>query len=584
MNYERNQVSDSTFYFVIIILLLISYFPAFTGDYIGDDVGRLAALQGSVRLLEMLSGSLGDRPVLVISIWVDRYVLNLSPGMMRIETLLFFGFIALLMRKIVNELDQRLSLGVNPAWRDSIILLYSIHPLHTQGLTHIVQRGIVYSSLGGLLATYLLIKNNFKWRSLGWRLALLVWMLALLAKPNIAFLPLFWVILAFKLHIERNNILALVGFFFMLLIPVLNYKIGEFNVQDLGETTPLNYFATQAKALLIYAKLIILPIDLKFNHDVGVPMGKLWWPGLILWPAYLLIVALWVQLAKHWTIGIFILGALLAFTPESSIFPIMHPIFEHRTLFPMVFMAISAILMLRDRKTTKRHIAALAMLVILSVTLSLHRNQQSQRFSVWAERELGNTCYLDYMQLQLLERLLDGGYFLEARRGLDRLKLCDDKKNNLFCFEALYNFSAEPGHSPGALNELKTCVHSELNLKKWTRAAINSLVVKKISKILPADRNCLLEDFLSAQLRSFKESRKDYATEINFYATVAEGCLKESVTKAYPDTRFQVLKIRTIKRYHFGVNDDKLASDLAKAPQTPDYDYLRTLLESAPKL
>jgi hypothetical protein len=135
------------------------------------------------------------------------------------------------------------------------------------------------------------------------------------------------------------------------------------------------------------------------------------------------------------------------------------------------------------------------------------------------------------------------------------------------------------------LNILKQCVHSDLNWEKPSRLGINSLVIKKIDKVIsPELKACYAEDFFSTQLRYFKKFRGKFVEEINFYAMSADKCLAILAKDTSAEATFQKLKIRTIKRHHFGIPDDTLASDLAKSPQAPDYDYLRTLLETAPTL
>ena len=588
MSLKNRSLPDLFIFAITIILLAIAYFPSFTGEFIGDDIARITEIDtlGDASIGKILESGLADRPILVLSLWTDRHFFGLSGGMMRLETLLLFGFLALAMRKLVNELSQRFHAEISPWWRDGLILLFCLHPLHSQALTHVCQRGIVLSSLGAILTTYLLVKSNFDWKKLSWRIALLIWMLALLSKPNIAFMPVFWVMLVFSLRFDRKCLFSLIPFFVMLLLPVLNYTVGEFNVQEASQTAePLNYFLFQGRALLLYAKLIIFPLGLRFNHDMHNPLSPEWWPGIALWISYisLTIWALWQKNNKLF--GVFVGGAFLAFLPESSIFPIMHTVFEHRTFFPMVFMTIATVFALRSLSFKLWSTLVIAVMVIVSITLNYKRSLQTQKLSSWAETELSHTCKLEYLQFYLLHRLIVENHYAEARRGLDKISNCTDKEVILPCLEAVYSFSQSPSLDQKSMSTLKACLHSDKAWDKPLRQSINSLVIQKVhSTSNDKQEACLMEDFMSAQLRIFKIFREKYQTEINFYAMSAEKCLSSLSQTSTPEATFQKLKIRTIKRYHFGVPDLTLANDLAKAPDTEDYNYLRSLLETAPKL
>jgi hypothetical protein len=484
------------------------------------------------------------------------------------------------MRRIVADLAQRLEMVVHPNVRDVVIALYCLHPLHTQALTHVVQRGIVLSSLGGLVATILLLKVDFDWRKTGWKLALLAWILALLSKPNIAFLPIFWVGLAFYLKVPRKNIISLLFFFLMLLLPVANYFIGGFNPQiETPTDTALNYFLLQGKVILIYAKLIILPIGLRFNHDMLPALKPHWWPGLALWVFYLASIALLFRFVRNKIIGVFFAGALLAFLPESSLFPIMHPIFEHRTFFPMAFMATGLIFAVGKNGLKSWHWCVVGLLVFTSITLAYLRNSQTQRFSHWAQRELGQSCNLGFMQLSLLYRLLEGNHINEARTGLEELKSCSTTPRLLPCLEGLYHFTQLANIKEEDLLRLKLCFHSDAGWVQPSRVLINNLVVDKIERSAPKKlAPCLVEDFYSAQLRHFRKYSSSYPNELRFYALSAQFCLQSLSGDTRPEAKFNKLKIRTIQHHYFGIIDNTLRGDLNTAPATPEYDYLRSLV------
>ena len=184
--------SDSVFLLVVFVLLCLSYFPLWNGDFIGDDIGRIQQLPKS-QAFDILMSELGDRPLLSVSVWLDRFFFGMTPGMMRLESLVMISGLALLMRKIVRQMTDLHNQTTEFSWQDLVIILIVLHPLHSQTVGHVIQRGIILSTVGSLLATYWLVKARFEFKSIFMKYALLTWILALLCKPNIAFFPFFWI-------------------------------------------------------------------------------------------------------------------------------------------------------------------------------------------------------------------------------------------------------------------------------------------------------------------------------------------------------------------------------------------------------
>ena len=361
--------SDSIFTLVVFVLLCLSYFPLWNGDFIGDDIGRIQQLPKS-QAFGLLMNGLGDRPLLSLSVWFDRFFLGMTPGMMRLESIIFASALALLMRKIAREISDQTREGYNEIWRDLIIIAAILHPLNSQTFGHVIQRGVILSTLGAMLSTYWLLKAKFDFKSVYAKGAILAWILALLCKPNIAFFPVFWLILMWQLG-QIKQWKSLIFFFLAIALPLLSYFFSGFNQQTtLG--APIDYFLMQGEVLLVYFKLILIPVGLKFNHDFIAYQGTPLFPGLLYWGLILISFSILIWKVRSKTFRLFTVAMLLSFLPESSFFPIIHGAFEHRTFTAICLFGIS--LAGVGVKNLSNHLKISAILIILTfIGLNIRR-------------------------------------------------------------------------------------------------------------------------------------------------------------------------------------------------------------------
>lgn len=576
--------SDSVFGLVVFVLLCLSYFPLWNGDFIGDDIGRIQQLPKS-QAFDILMSELGDRPLLSVSVWFDRFLIGMTPGMMRLESLVLITGLALLMRKIVREMASLHDQVTASYWQDLIILLAILHPLNSQTVGHVIQRGIILSTIGSLLATYWLVKSRFDFKSIYMKYALLAWILALLCKPNIAFFPFFWAFILWdmKLVYRWKN---LIPFFLAIFLPLASYLLSGFNKQNVL-ASPMDYFLTQGEVLLIYFRLIIFPVGLKFNYDILARFGTPFFPGLLYWLVIISGSLLILKNLKSKTSFVFFIGMLLAFLPESSFFPIIHGAFEHRTFTPLCLLGIS-LAGLGVRKMNRVLISITVLTAFIFVGLNIKRSYETKDSTKWALDELSHTCKIEFLALYNLEIALDHNKIAEAENILRNVRKCDPVPMMDPVLWTLLNIKKSEIIKPNALDETFSVLHSDIKINPMYRRVATNVLINNVGNKLACSRStqtcnemhCMKENFLSNQLRALLADPIYFQREISFYILTAKACLDELSNLTDADSVFHKHKIRTIAAVYFNAKEGGLDEELERGERSERYDYLRTLLKN----
>lgn len=575
MKFPSRPLSTWTFALLTFGLLVLAYFPQLSGDFIGDDIGRIEIFSRDVSVFDFWNSGIGDRPILGLSLWLDYGLLGLSPGMMRLESLFFLTILVLLMRRILQDLS--IVSADNFWWVDSCLLVFCLHPLHTQTVGHLVQRGILLSAIGTLYATRLLIQCKFDYRTLAWKVALLSWLCALLAKPNMVFMPIVWYLLAGYLEVPKR-LPTLLPFCLFLLVPVVFYKVGEFNIQDSGDTLagPFHYFLGQGRVLILYLRLLLVPVGLKFNHDVTILDTEPLLPGLAVWFFVISGVLIGWRTISNRLVAILLVSILLSLIPESSFFPIKHAAFEHRTFIPIMFMFLALAAVKPPKFRKELLLGCVFILSVVYCTLIHHRTTQVRSLVNWARAEIRNSCQTSFLQFYMLSVLIQKNHTQDALESMADLHACDPSEFVENLARALTDFAASPTFAEAKFKHLMTLTNSDVPLVGRVRDIISSAVLVNLTRKLTRDEAaCRFEEFYSNQLRFYHSQQHNHRRSISVYAREATSCLAFIKDSIEPAAIFQRLKIRFIKFKYFGIDDNSLKEDLEIAPKTDDFNYLR---------
>jgi protein O-mannosyl-transferase len=233
-------------------------------------------------------------------------------------------------------------------------LIFIAHPIQTQSVTYIVQR---MASLGGmfyLLAFVLYIKGRLvhgKPRFFYWSGAVLIYLLGVFSKENVAILPFFIALYEFYFfqNLDLSNkgkkiLLILIGALCVLgVIGLLLWGKRYLDVISEGYQyrtfTMSERVLTQFRVVLYYLTLLVFPLPSRLNLDHDFPLSRtvLDPPSTLISIVIILcLIGYGIRVAKKRPLVSFcILWYFGNLAIESSIFP-LEMVFEHRLYLPSI--------------------------------------------------------------------------------------------------------------------------------------------------------------------------------------------------------------------------------------------------------
>jgi len=348
----------------IILLGLLVYAGTFNAAFHFDDMYHLVenpALQGFRRLPELLR-YWPTRALAFFTFALNRQLHGLwLPGYHLVNLLLHLAA-ALLVRQLALLALAAPRLAGTPAARHRAAvglfagLIFVSHPVQTQAVTYIYQRSTLLAAALYLLALVLYLR---------WRLdpagrragacylgALAAGLLAMFSKEIAFTLPLALLLAElcfFEAGWRRLPWRRLAPFLALLVVVPLTLWLGRPpTVEDIDRltsgATPLawrHYLYTQARVLLTYLRLLVLPVRQVLDYDYPVVRRALAPAALSGWSALLLMLLAAGGLFRRERLPAFaILFFLLALSVESSFIPLQDVIFEHRLYLPMAGFAL----------------------------------------------------------------------------------------------------------------------------------------------------------------------------------------------------------------------------------------------------
>ncbi len=340
---------------LIVAAGCIAYANSFDGSFVLDD-GRYIADNARIKQLWPLTDVLGHRrPVLDLSLALNYAVggLNVSGyhavnlGIHLLASLVLFGVI------------RRTMLGRSPlehpggavSWPALMVaLLWCVHPLQTQSVTYLIQRGESMMGLFYLLMLYCAIRGTRSPRGVWWYVtavaccalgmgtkAVMVTAPVLLLFYDRAFLAHSWA------EVVRRRWALYLGLAATLSVlwtsGVARGVLGSSHRSgtvgfSFHDTSPIEYLCTQAGVLVQYIKLSLWPRPLCLDYDwpVAQTFAAVGVPGVII--VALLAGTVWAWFRRPW-LGFLGVSFFVVLAPTSSFIPIRDPLFEHRMYLPL---------------------------------------------------------------------------------------------------------------------------------------------------------------------------------------------------------------------------------------------------------
>jgi len=263
--------------------------------------------------------------------------------------------------------------------------IFAVHPIETSAVTYISGRAVLLATSFYLMSFLAFIRYR-EHGGYGWAAAApLLYMAGLLSKEMAVSLPVMmfaydvlftakprraWLyytpfIAAFMAYIALRR--AFSGF---VTAPELPFGTGE-------------YLMSEAKALLLYVRLLIMPVNQ--NVDYNLPPTLSIDPMVVFSAVAVAASLVWLfrLRAKSPAVSFFGLWFFVALAPESTLVPITDIAVEYRLYLPSVgFIAAVVVLaegLMKRRETLKKAVAF--PLIAMFLILSMYRN------CVWADEE-----------------------------------------------------------------------------------------------------------------------------------------------------------------------------------------------------
>lgn len=272
-------------------------------------------------------------------------------------------------------------------------LLFVVHPIQTQAVTFIVQRGASLSGLFTLLALYLYCRFREDNCRLCYGGALAAGFLGIFSKEGAASLPLLiglWEIFFGSERRWGRRLRALIPFvaipLFTILTVWLTVRSGEggfyyaLNLQNQFPSVGLTdssarlssrwiYLITQFRVVLIYLRLLFLPIRQTIYYDIVVSIS--FFRAISIFSALLLVtivIATFRFARSRPVISFGVFFFLLSLLPTSSVVVLLPLVSEHHLYLALAGYAWALSVFL-DRLLSRRQFLVVGGLVIFSLTI-----------------------------------------------------------------------------------------------------------------------------------------------------------------------------------------------------------------------
>ena len=354
------QVVTASKWFGVVIICactMAAYANSIHGKFVFDDEVLIEA-RPAVHAFDPAGILDSDRPFLLLTFAINYAIGELDTTGYHIVNIAIHMAAAItlyiLIRNVLtaaNFADEKYSNWVSL----SIALIWAIHPLQTQSVTYIVQRGESLCGLFYLLCLLLTFSACKAAKHRGWYQAAVVacCMLGMFTKGVMITAPV--TILLFDSLVLRSNwrtIFQRRGWMYgglagTAILYLLHLKLGRNSAAGLLGTidraTPLEYLCTQAVVIIHYLRLSIWPqhLCIDYNWPITHDLTSIIGHGLVVLSLLAIAVfAIYKKMRMGYISGFF----FLVLAPTSSFVPIVDVAFEHRMYLPLASVVALAVI------------------------------------------------------------------------------------------------------------------------------------------------------------------------------------------------------------------------------------------------
>ncbi len=577
-----HEKSGFKIWFAIFLPLIFSYFYVLNGDFLGDDIARILFNPELKSFFSSLSGGLADRPLLMIYVKIIVQFFGASTIPFRIIGLALHSLVAWHLYLFLLELNTDSKSKNKQAVAFFSAILFALHPLHNQVLTTAIQTGVLMSGLFGLISIRYFYKYAFSPTKENRFPSLYYYLLGLLSKPNLSFIPLYFLINSEKLkEPSAKKVTYLASFFLMLLIPTFFYFGLRKNIQD-DTLSPLSYFLVQGEVLFTYFKLMAIPYNFHFLYDFATPdLSGLSINWLFL-AVHALIIYLGNRLLKNRILYMLLVGFYLSFLPESGFFPIRHLAFEHRTYFPMIFLFLfigTFLINWRPNEDLKKGLK-LATIGLSSffILLNQNRNIEIKRYGSWALDTLEHSNSYHYSNFYFSYLLARAGYYEELQPLLKNYTGLY-KNQNYDVLVLLVEFFKDKGNKWTYFSKMRDFLNQP-TLLDFPRYFINKAVIEEFSNGNDTVQDLILvEDTLADEMKILQAKKDVHQTALSNFQSLGLHLIGSFADEYRKRNLLSYLRTKTYLTVYFDQSFKELLSELENAlAQQPDEQSLKEFL------
>ena len=455
---------------VLAFALLEIYGPALNGPFLFDDRYLPFLLPGFADN-PLRAWVVGVRPILMVTYWANTRMFGLDPYWFHFVNLLLHAAAGVCVWYIAKKLTQHQLLSAFCA------LVFLLHPLQTESVSYIASRSEVAAGLFFLAAWAVFLYR--KEQAIGVGESLLVMALygmAVLTKEHTVVLIVVLLLTdyffnpGFTLEGIKKNWKLYGGLLLAGIAPVLfllrtlkNADSAGFNMKDLTAT---DYLLTQVRALWVYVRLYLLPIQQNLDYDMPISRSLFdYGAGLSLLSWLVLAAIAWVK-RKQWPLasfGFFLFLVLLA--PTSSFLPIRDVLVERRMYMAVFALSLIAVEFLRRWKTSPTTLAALTAVVSLGLMVVTYQRNAvwNSALALWSD-SASKSPNKARPHFQLAYAHYEKGQCLEATRAYARAAELQTPDDHLYVDWALaLDCAGQPAQALSRLedaNRLKPSAHN----------------------------------------------------------------------------------------------------------------------------
>lgn len=291
---------------LFIVVVLVVYIPAISGQYIWDDDyyvtnnRTLTSLAGLGRIWFEIGATIQYYPMVFTTFWMEFHIWGLVPHGYHVVNVLLHACGALLLFGVLRKLSVPAA-GLAAA-------VFALHPVHVESVAWITERKNVLSGVFYLAAMWLYLRfaesrNEPHERPTNWRAyfaSLVLYACALLSKTVTCSLPAALVLLLWwkRKRLRVADLAPLVPMFAVgLVLGLTTVWVEREHVGAKGamwDLSALERYLIAGRALWFYVGKLVWPSSLTFSYpkwdiDTGV-----WWQYLFPAAAIALVVSLWM--------------------------------------------------------------------------------------------------------------------------------------------------------------------------------------------------------------------------------------------------------------------------------------------------